>query len=103
MWGQLLEAGVRIFEYKGAMMHAKMLVVDELWAVIGTTNIDNRSFEHNDEDNLAMRDATVAARLLADYARDLEASDEVTLARWRRRPLWEKIVGPFVWILERQQ
>jgi cardiolipin synthase len=103
MWGELLQAGVRIFEYDGAMMHAKMLVVDELWAVLGTTNIDNRSFEHNDEDNLAMRDAAVASRLLADYTRDLAASEEVTLDRWRRRPLWEKVVGPFVWILERQQ
>ena len=53
------------------MIHAKVLVVDELWAVLGTTNIDNRSFEHNDEDNIAMRDPAVAARLLADYERDL--------------------------------
>jgi cardiolipin synthase len=103
MWGHLLEAGIRIFEFQGSMMHAKVLVVDELWTVLGTTNIDNRSFEHNDEDNIAMRDPAVAARLLADYDRDLGASREITLERWRRRPLWEKIVGPFVWILERQQ
>jgi cardiolipin synthase len=103
MWGPLLAAGIRIFEFNGAMMHAKVLIVDDLWAVLGTTNIDNRSFEHNDEDNIAMRDGAVAARLLADYERDLAASTEVTLARWRKRRLWEKIVGPFVWILERQQ
>ena len=103
MWGQLLQAGIRIFEYQPAMIHAKVLLVDELWVVLGTTNVDNRSFEHNDEDNVAMRDGTVAARLLADYERDLADSREVTLERWRRRPLWEKIVGPFVWILERQQ
>jgi len=103
MWGQLLEAGIRIFEFRGSMIHAKLLVVDDLWTVLGTTNIDNRSFEHNDEDNVAMRDAAVAARLLADYERDLAASEEITLERWRRRPLWEKVVGPFVWILERQQ
>ena len=46
------------------MTHAKVLIVDELWSVLGTTNIDNRSFEHNDEINLAMRDPEVAARLL---------------------------------------
>jgi cardiolipin synthase A/B len=103
MWGHLLKAGIRIFEYQPAMIHAKVLVVDELWAVLGTTNIDNRSFEHNDEDNLALRDAAVASRLLDDYARDLAVSREVTLEKWQRRPLWEKIVGPFVWILERQQ
>ena len=103
MWGQLLAAGIRIFEYKRAMTHNKMLVVDGLWAVLGTTNFDNRSFEHNDEINIALRDETVARRLLDDYEQDLRDSDEITLDAWRRRPLWEKIVGPFVWILERQQ
>jgi cardiolipin synthase len=103
MWHELLAAGIRIFEYRGAMTHAKILIADGLWAVIGTTNIDNRSFEHNDEVNVAMRDRAVAARLLQDYERDLGSSDEITLADWQRRPLWEKIVAPFVWILERQQ
>jgi cardiolipin synthase len=103
MWGQLLEAGIRIYEYKPAMTHVKALIVDGIWAVIGTTNIDNRSFEHNDEVNVAMQDPQVARRLLEDYRRDVLESEEVTLDVWRRRPLWEKIVGPFVWILERQQ
>jgi cardiolipin synthase A/B len=103
MWGQLLESGIRIFEYRKSMIHAKVLVVDGMWAVLGTTNIDNRSFEHNDEVNVAMRDPELAARLLEDYRKDVDSSEEVTLERWRRRPVWEKIVGPFVWILERQQ
>ena len=85
------------------MIHAKVLIVDGLWAVLGTTNLDNRSFEHNDEVNIALRDTAVAERLLDDYERDIRNSDAVTLDVWRRRPLWEKIVGPFVWILERQQ
>ena len=103
MWGELLQAGVRVYEYRATMTHAKVLVIDGLWAVLGTTNIDNRSFEHNDEINVGLRDAVVAARLLEDYQRDLRASEEITLDDWRRRPLWEKIVGPFIWILERQQ
>ena len=103
MWGQLLGAGIRIYEYREAMLHMKILLVDRVWSVLGTTNIDNRSFEHNDEVNLAMHDAEVAERLLEDYRSDLEDSREMTLERWRQRPLWEKIVGPFVWILERQQ
>jgi cardiolipin synthase len=102
-WGPLLEAGIRIFEYRKGMMHAKVLVVDGIWAVLGTTNIDNRSFEHNDEVNLAMLNREVAQRLLQDYMRDIEDSDEVTLECWRARPLWEKVIGPFIWILERQQ
>jgi cardiolipin synthase A/B len=103
MWGQLLGAGVRIHEYRPGMTHNKVLIVDELWSVLGTTNIDNRSFEHNDEVNVALRDPDVAVRLLEDYRQDLADSDEITLERWQRRPWWEKIVGPFVWILERQQ
>lgn len=103
MWGQLLRAGVRIFEYRDTMTHMKLLVADELWCVLGTTNIDNRSFEHNDEVNVALRDRTLAARLLQDYACDVAASREMSLERWQRRPRWEKVVGPFVWILERQQ
>ena len=51
----------------------------------------------------ASRDRALAARLLEDYVRDISESEEMTLTRWKRRPLWEKIVGPFVWILERQQ
>ena len=86
------------------MMHAKVLIVDDLWSVLGTTNIDNRSFEHNDEVNVAMRDPAVGG---ATAARTTSATSptasEITLERWQRRPLWEKIVGPFVWILERQQ
>ncbi len=103
MYGRLLKAGVRIFEYRPAMMHAKILLVDETWALVGTTNMDNRSFEHNDEVNLAMRDAEVLARLGADFEADLAVCDEVTLARWRARPLWERALNPIVWILERQQ
>ena len=103
MWGELLREGIRIHEYRRTMTHAKILVIDGVWAVLGTTNVDNRSFEHNDEVNVALRDTSVADRLLADYRRDLESCEEVTLERWQRRPVGEKIVGPFVWILERQQ
>jgi cardiolipin synthase A/B len=103
MWGELLRAGIRIHEYHATMTHAKVMIVDGLWVVLGTTNIDNRSFEHNDELNVALRDEQVAARLDQDYDRDLRDSREITLDAWSRRPWWEKIVGRFVWILERQQ
>jgi len=102
-FGTLIEGGVRIFEYRPAMTHVKALIVDGAWALAGTTNVDNRSFEHNDEINVAFRDAGVAARLRQDFEADLAASDEVTLDAWRRRPVFEKVVGPICWILERQQ
>ena len=103
MWGDLLKAGVRIVEYGGGMTHVKALVVDDLWSVIGTTNVDNRSFEHNDEVNVAVRDEKVAARITSDLANDLSQSREVTLSDWEHRPSWEKLIGTVAWILERQQ
>jgi len=102
-FGKLLEAGIRIYEYSPGMTHVKMLIVDELWSAIGTTNLDNRSFEHNDEVNLATRDVKIAARLAADNDADIARSAEITLDAWRRRPLWEKLVGTVAWVLERQQ
>ena len=103
MYGELLEGGIRIYEYRPAMTHTKALMVDATWAVIGTTNIDNRSFEHNDEVNVALRERGVTARLERDFEADLAASDEVTAKMWHRRSPLEKMVGPIAWLLERQQ
>lgn len=103
MYGELLEAGVRIFEYRPGMTHVKALLVDGRWALLGTTNVDNRSFEHNDEVNIAFREAALVARLECDFDMDLAASDEITLSRWRGRPLLEKLAEPVCWLLERQQ
>ncbi|MBI4477083.1 MAG: cardiolipin synthase B [Acidobacteria bacterium] len=103
MYGQLLEGGARIFEYRLGMMHQKLLVADNLWTVIGTTNVDNRSFEHNDEVNVAMLDRDVAASCSEMFEEDLRNSEEIRLADWRKRPVWEKAIGRIAWILERQQ
>jgi cardiolipin synthase len=103
MFGPLLRAGVRIHEYEPGMTHVKALIVDDLWSAIGTTNLDNRSFEHNDEVNVAVRDPAVAARLLHDFETDRAQSDHITHAQWSRRPAWEKLIGTVAWILERQQ
>ena len=103
LYGEMLEAGVRIFEYEPGMTHVKVLLVDGLWAVVGTTNVDNRSFEHNDEVNVVFRDAAVNARITRDFEADLARSREIGLAEWRQRPRWEKLIGATAWILERQQ
>jgi len=103
LYGELLQAGVRIFEYQPAMMHAKTLIVDATWCVLGTTNIDNRSFEHNDEVNLALCDSTIACQLVEQFEADLAQSTEITLEAWRNRPFLERAAKPFAWILERQQ
>ena len=103
LYGELLAGGVSIFEYRPAMTHVKALLVDEIWAVVGTTNFDNRSFEHNDEVNVAFREAAVTERLDHDFDIDLAASDPVMLGAWQTRSRLEKVLGPVCSILERQQ
>ncbi len=103
MYRELLAGGVRLYEYRPAMTHVKSLMVDGVWAVVGTTNVDNRSFEHNDEVNLAFRETAVTERLRRDFEADVAASDEITLDVWHARSPLEKLVGPVCWILERQQ
>ena len=103
MYRELLDAGVQLYEYHPSMTHVKALMVDGIWTVIGTTNVDNRSFEHNDEVNVAVCDESTTARLRLDFDSDLQASDHIRLETWQSRPLLEKLVGPVCWILERQQ
>ena len=103
LYGELLQSGVRIYEFRPSMTHVKAMLIDRTWAIVGTTNFDNRSFEHNDEVNVAFREAAVTARLRSDFDSDLAASDEITLDNWKARSWFEKLVSPVCWILERQQ
>ena len=102
-YGPLLKAGAEVYEYQPAMIHAKVLVVDELWTVVGSTNFDNRSFGLNDEVNLAVRDAALAQRMESDLTHDLLLSRRVTLDEWRHRPIAERAPELLGWIFERQQ
>jgi cardiolipin synthase A/B len=87
LYGALLKAGVEVYEYNRTMMHHKIMMVDGLWSTVGTTNFDNRSFSHNEETNVCLRDAGIAAELTASYERDIAVAERVTLDAWRRRPL----------------
>jgi cardiolipin synthase len=102
-YGPLLEAGAAVYEYQPSMIHAKILCIDGLWAVVGSTNFDNRSFGINDEVNLAVRDGAVCARLESDMTNDLRDSREVSLNDWRRRPITERATELLGWVIERQQ
>jgi cardiolipin synthase len=90
VYGQLLEAGVRVFEYQPTMLHAKSMVVDGVWSTVGSANFDNRSFQLNDETVLGVQDETFAARLTEAFERDLERSAEITLDGWASRPLIDR-------------
>ena len=102
-YGDLLRAGVRLFEYQPAMMHAKVLIVDHAWSVVGSTNFDNRSFGLNDEVNLAAQDRRLAQRLERDFQTDLARSHEVTREEWQRRRFGERVLAGLGAVLERNQ
>ena len=83
---KLLDRGIELYEFQPTMMHAKAMVVDGIWSMVGSANFDNRSFELNDEMNVAVRDPTLAASLLEDFNDDLTRARHITLAEWRTRP-----------------
>ena len=89
-WSDLLRAGVRIFEYWPTMYHTKVMVVDDLWTSIGSTNFDNRSFRLNDEANLNVYDRAFAAAQVKWFERDKERCREMTAEEWENRPAGQK-------------
>ncbi|WP_206202611.1 phospholipase D-like domain-containing protein [Thioalkalivibrio sp. XN279] len=92
---KLLKAGVRIYERQGAVMHAKTAVVDGVWSTIGSSNLDLRSFLHNDEINAVVLGGEFAGQMDAMFAADLAESEEILLAEWRRRSVWLRIKERF--------
>jgi cardiolipin synthase A/B len=102
-YGRLLHWGAAVYEYQPAMIHAKILIVDRQWAVVGSTNFDNRSFGINDEVNLALRDVAVAQRLEHDMEADLRQAQRVSLEDWRHRGVTERATELIGWVFERQQ
>ncbi|PWI43014.1 phospholipase D-like domain-containing protein [Streptomyces sp. ICBB 8177] len=81
----LLQAGVRIHHYQPTMMHAKIITVDSVASLIGSTNFNRRSMDHDEEVMLAVLDERFTAALDRDYEADLLRSTEIDLMRWRRR------------------
>jgi cardiolipin synthase len=88
---ELLEAGVRIYEREGRLLHAKTAVIDGVWSTVGSTNLDWRSLLHNDELNAVVLGPDFAAGMQGAFERDLADSKAVTLEEWRRRPLADRI------------
>lgn len=90
-YGDLLDAGVRIYEYQPTMMHVKSLTVDREWAVVGTANFDNRSFELNYEVMLAVRDPAFVRSLDATFEADRARSVEITPDMVERRSVLARV------------
>ena len=96
-WGELLRAGVEIYEYQPTFYHVKVMTVDGLWVTVGSTNFDTRSFSTNDEANLNVYDREFAREQERIFEQDRESSRRITLEEWERRPLserlWEHAMG----------
>jgi cardiolipin synthase len=97
LWGALLDAGVQIYEYQPTMYHCKVLIVDELWVSVGSTNFDDRSFRLNDEANLNVYDAAFAMEQVKVFEADKLKSRLMTRAEFKQRSaagrLFEEIAG----------
>jgi len=90
-WEPLLEAGVAIYEYQPTMYHTKVMVVDQLWTTVGSTNFDNRSFRLNDEANLNVLDGEFAREQIRLLEADMAQSKQLTLEWWRSRPWHQRV------------
>lgn len=101
-WGPLLEAGIEIYEYRPTMYHCKVMIVDDVWVSVGSTNFDNRSFRLNDEANLNVFDRDFAAHQIADFDADRARAERITLAMWQQRPWRERLTEHVAGLLRSQ-
>ncbi len=102
LYGTLLKHGIEIHEYEPAMIHVKAMMVDGCWAVVGSTNFDYRSFDLNDEVNLAILDEEITGRLMQDFEHDLGQSERITYEVWRRKMRF-RLADRIMALLERQE
>ncbi len=95
---ELLKAGVRIYQRRDALLHVKAAVIDGVWSTVGSTNFDWRSFLHNQEVNAVVLGTGFGSKMRAAFLADLAKSDEITLKKWRQRPLntrAKELIGRF--------
>lgn len=100
-YARLLRAGVRIWEYQQAMLHAKTAAIDGVWATVGSSNLDYRSLFHNDEANAFIVDATFAHELERVFEHDLRHAIEIQRAQWKRRGWFDRLMELFAGSIKR--
>lgn len=92
---RLLKAGVKIYNYKGTVLHSKAAVFDGCWSIIGSSNLDKQSLRRNEESNAGILDREFGSQLIALISNDLKDSVQVDLNTWLRRPLYQKFLEKF--------
>ncbi|MEP6767517.1 MAG: cardiolipin synthase [Acidobacteriota bacterium] len=99
-YGELLKGGVKIYEYRGTMMHNKTMVVDGLYSTIGSINFDSRSMSRNAEESLAFYDRGFARKMEAMFEDDRKRCQEITHEAWDKRGLVQRLAELVFWIWE---
>jgi cardiolipin synthase len=102
LYTALLDAGVRLYEFQPTLLHQKIVVIDDIWSHVGSTNFDARSLALNEEIGVGIRDAKIAAELKAAFNRDLRHCQELRLEEWRRRPVLDRAYERFAYLLHEQ-
>ena len=102
LYAALLEAGVRLYEFEPTLLHQKVVVVDEIWSHVGSTNFDARSLALNEEVGVGILDTGIAAELKAAFNEDLRRCHELKLEQWRRRPVFDRAYERFAYLLHEQ-
>ncbi len=96
----LLRGGVKIYERRGALLHAKTVLIDGVWSTVGSTNLDWRSFLHNQELTAVILGSQFGVKMRAAFERDLADSDPITLEAWERRPVVVRVKEMFARLWE---
>jgi cardiolipin synthase len=101
-FGDLLENGVKLYEHQKTLIHQKIMVVDGLWSHVGSTNLDDRSFDINDEVSMGIIDEGVASQLRAAFEEDMENCVQLKAESWHRRPFWHRTMDWFCYQFNEQ-
>jgi cardiolipin synthase A/B len=102
LYADLLEAGVELYEFDRTLIHQKIVVIDEAWSHVGSTNFDARSLALNEEIGIGILDQDIARELKRAFETDLRSCRRLQLEDWRRRPLYDRAFDRFAYLLHDQ-
>ncbi|HVR37530.1 MAG TPA: cardiolipin synthase [Thermoanaerobaculia bacterium] len=97
-FGTLLQRGVKLWEYEHTLLHQKIIVVDGVWACVGSTNFDDRSLLLNDEISIGVLDPAIASQLRSAFERDRKFARQRTFDEWRHRSMWHKLTDGLAYL-----
>jgi cardiolipin synthase A/B len=100
-YAELLKAGVKIYERRNALLHAKTAVIDGVWSTVGSTNMDYWSLLSDDEVNAVILSHEFAIEMEKMFARDLAESDQIQWEEWKKRPVFQRISEWFAHVFSR--